>query len=257
MLSTITTISRVTTSAPRSGVAAVRRQQCRLHTAGASSSGSERPAGQQEQPVIHPTGRRDVLLAGLFVAGSAASASVAAPPSWAETEPGSSSSSSSSSASDNLVQFSNPGQGYSLLRPSGWEQVDKAGADSLFRDPGKKSTNVGVTVYPVMIASLDQFGDLQAVGERLLGAERAKESTLSVAMVAQTARSESGVPVYDFEYELESTRGRKRILSTVTIAGRKLYISNGNISCGKETCSTVEQALPLVRRVTQSLAVGA
>jgi hypothetical protein len=48
----------------------------------------------------------------------------------------------------------------------------------------------------------------------LLHAERAKESTLSVAMVAQTARSESGVPVYDFEYELESTRGRKRILST-------------------------------------------
>jgi hypothetical protein len=43
----------------------------------------------------------------------------------------------------------------------------------------------------------------------------------------------------------------------VTIAGRKLYISNGNISCGKETCSSVEQALPLVRRVTQSLAVGA
>jgi hypothetical protein len=121
--------------------------------------------------VTHPTGRRDVLLAGLFVAGSAASSSVAAPPSWAQAELGSSSSSSSnSSASDSLVQFSNPGQGYSLLRPSGWEQVDKAGADSLFRDPGKKSTNVGVTVYPVMIASLDQFGDLQAVGERLLGA---------------------------------------------------------------------------------------
>lgn len=48
--------------------------------------------------------------------------------------------------------------------------MDKAGADSLFRDPSKKSTNVGVTVYPVRIASLDQFGDLQAVGERLLGA---------------------------------------------------------------------------------------
>ena len=30
-------------------------------------------------------------------------------------------------------------------------QVDKAGADSLFRDPQHKSTNVGVTVYPVLI----------------------------------------------------------------------------------------------------------
>ena len=48
-------------------------------------------------------------------------------------------------------------------------QVGKAGADSLFRDPVKKSTNVGVTVYPVTIASLEQFGDLTAVGQRLLG----------------------------------------------------------------------------------------
>ena len=51
-------------------------------------------------------------------------------------------------------------------------QVGKAGADSLFRDAVKKSTNVGVTVYPVTIASLEQFGDLTAVGQRLLGAGR-------------------------------------------------------------------------------------
>jgi len=49
-----------------------------------------------------------------------------------------------------------------------FEQVGKAGADSLFRDPARKSTTVGVTVYPVTIASLEQFGDLQTVGERLL-----------------------------------------------------------------------------------------
>ena len=54
----------------------------------------------------------------------------------------------------------------------GTVQVGKAGADSLFRDPAKKSTNVGVTVYPVTIASLEQFGDLTAVGQRLLGAGR-------------------------------------------------------------------------------------
>ena len=49
-------------------------------------------------------------------------------------------------------------------------QVDKAGADCLFRDPASKSTTLGVTVYPVTIASLEQFGDLAAVGERLLNA---------------------------------------------------------------------------------------
>lgn len=41
-------------------------------------------------------------------------------------------------------------------------QVDKAGADALFRDPAKKSSNVGVTVYPVTIDRLEQVGRLQA-----------------------------------------------------------------------------------------------
>lgn len=45
----------------------------------------------------------------------------------------------------------------------------------------------------------------------------------------------------------------------VTIAARKLYISNGQVSCGKGAACEGEAAaaLPLVRRVTQSLAAGA
>ncbi|PSC73402.1 psbP domain-containing chloroplastic [Micractinium conductrix] len=163
-----------------------------------------------------------------------------------------------SSSSDELVAFSNPAQRYTLLRPAGWEQVGKAGADALFRDPAQKSTNVGVTVYPVTVSSLEAFGDLPTVGERLLGAEKEKESTLSAVMVEQRARTDpaGGFSIYDFEYELESTRGRKRILSTVTIAGRKLYIANGNLSCGKaDSCAAAEGALPLLRAVTQSLTV--
>lgn len=49
-------------------------------------------------------------------------------------------------------------------------QVGKMGADVLFRDPAVKSTSVGVTVYPVTISSLEEFGDLEAVGRRLLDA---------------------------------------------------------------------------------------
>lgn len=48
-----------------------------------------------------------------------------------------------------------------------------------------------------------------------VAAERGKESTLGVEMVAQSARGEAGgASLYDFEYELDSTRGRKRIMST-------------------------------------------
>ena len=50
----------------------------------------------------------------------------------------------------------------------------KSGADVLFLDPARKSTTVGVTVSPVRITSLESFGDVAAVGKRLLDAERAK-----------------------------------------------------------------------------------
>lgn len=49
-----------------------------------------------------------------------------------------------------------------------------AGADVLFEDPEQRSTSVGVTVSPVRVANIGQFGDLQAVGQRLLDAERKK-----------------------------------------------------------------------------------
>ncbi len=49
-------------------------------------------------------------------------------------------------------------------------QVGKAGADVLFQDPAKKSTSVGITVYPVTISTLEEFGNLAAVGRRLLDA---------------------------------------------------------------------------------------
>jgi hypothetical protein len=46
------------------------------------------------------------------------------------------------------------------------------------------------------------------------------------------------------------------VLPAVTIAERKLYIVNGNISCGKESCSAAEAQLPLLRRATRSLDVA-
>jgi hypothetical protein len=50
-----------------------------------------------------------------------------------------------------------------------------------------------------------------------LHAERDKESTMGVEMVSQSSRKAaggSGATLYDFEYELDTTRGRKRVLST-------------------------------------------
>lgn len=42
----------------------------------------------------------------------------------------------------------------------------------------------------------------------------------------------------------------------MTIAGGKLYIVNGSISCSKESCASAEAQLPLLRRATRSLDVA-
>jgi hypothetical protein len=139
-----------------------------------------------------------------------------------------------------------------------WEQKSKAGADVYFEDSNNHSTNLGVTLLPVMITSLSQFGDLNKVGNKLMDTEKAKESTLGVDMITQQQRQlegKEGPLTYDFEYELNSTRGRKRIFSTVTVSsGGQLIIVNGNYKCPfKETCDPDNDTVDAVRRATQSL----
>jgi hypothetical protein len=81
-------------------------------------------------------------------------------------------------ASGDLTDFVNPQQGYSLRIPSTWDRKDKAGADVLFENPEKKSTNVGITVTPVRVNTIEKFGTVESVGEKLLGAEKAKVGCL-------------------------------------------------------------------------------
>jgi hypothetical protein len=161
-------------------------------------------------------------------------------------------------STSDFTTFSNPAQNYSFQRPESWEQVDKAGADVLFRDPSKKSSTLGMTVLPVMVPTLDKFGSLDVVAEKLLAAEKAKESTLSVEMLTQTqSETPFASAVYDFVYEVDSTRGRKIIVNCVSIVNSKLYILNGNVSCGKGVACGDEQlaTVELMKRAAQSLKI--
>ena len=49
-------------------------------------------------------------------------------------------------------------------------------------------------------------------------------------MLATAARrSSSGTLIYTYDYRIDTTRGKKRIISTVAVAKQKLYICNGTI----------------------------
>ncbi|KAL3161295.1 hypothetical protein ABBQ38_009651 [Trebouxia sp. C0009 RCD-2024] len=149
-----------------------------------------------------------------------------------------------------LTEYVNSKQGYVLDRPTSWEQTSKAGADVLFTDPLRKSTTVGVTVNPIKIVGLQQFGDVETVRKKLIDTEKQKESTKGVMLISESSRNgKTGTLIYDIEYELDSTRGRKRILSTVAIAQKKLFIVNGNMKCDAGGCNEDSNDLALLRQV--------
>ncbi|XP_066347284.1 psbP domain-containing protein 2, chloroplastic-like [Miscanthus floridulus] len=127
-----------------------------------------------------------------------------------------------------LERYTDQEQGFTLLKPTSWPKVEKAGATALFQQEGKGSNNIGVVVNPVRLNSLTEFGTPQFVADRLLQAEKKKESTKSAEVISVGERSgHGGLTVYEIEYTLDSTRGgMKRIFSGAFVASRKLYLLN-------------------------------
>ncbi|CAL9068735.1 psbP domain-containing protein 2, chloroplastic-like [Musa acuminata AAA Group] len=138
-----------------------------------------------------------------------------------------SSSSSAAASSPSLEPYIDPAQGFTLLRPSSWIQVEKAGATALFEER-KGSNSIGVVVNPVRLASLKDFGTPEFVADKLIRAERKKESTKDAELIRVDERlGHSGLPIYEFEYQVDSTRGgMKRIFSAAFVMSRKLYLLN-------------------------------
>ena len=134
------------------------------------------------------------------------------------------------SSQPDFAVFADPKNLFRLEYPVGWQEVNKAGATLLLRDPTQKYSQIGVTVSPVKIASLAEFGSVRDIGEKLTQAEAAKESTVpgGVTVTRSTRRrgEKSGVVFYDYEYRLITTYGNKRVYTSVSIVDGTLYILN-------------------------------
>ncbi|GKU88979.1 hypothetical protein SLEP1_g3183 [Rubroshorea leprosula] len=127
-----------------------------------------------------------------------------------------------------LETYTDSKEGFTLLRPSSYIMVDKAGATVLFQEAKNGSNNVGVVVNPVRLTSLGEFGTPQFVAEKLIQAEKRKESTKGAEVIGVAERAgNGGLQVYEFEYKVDSTRGgMKRIFSAAFVASKKLYLLN-------------------------------
>ncbi|XP_021734615.1 psbP domain-containing protein 2, chloroplastic-like [Chenopodium quinoa] len=127
-----------------------------------------------------------------------------------------------------LERYTDSKEGFTLLKPSSYIKVDKAGATVLLEEENKKANNVGIVVNPVRLTSLTEFGTPQFVADKLIQAEKRKESTKEAEVIGVAERPGlDGLPVYEFEYVVDSTRGgMKRIFSAAFVSRKKLYLLN-------------------------------
>lgn len=126
------------------------------------------------------------------------------------------------------------GSKYTIRYPSTWELSSKAGADVLFKDTQRRGVNLGISILPVRIESVQDYGTVDEVAEKILQTENAKDGNISSTLIkSDSLELASGSLAYDYQYEIQTTRGTKRILSRVCIRNGELFVVNGSISCGK------------------------
>ena len=75
---------------------------------------------------------------------------------------------------DSVRLYRDPGRRYEITVPLSWIQSEKPGAEVLFKNRQRSSSNLGITINPVKVASLTNFGSLEEIGERLFNVERQK-----------------------------------------------------------------------------------
>ncbi|GFP84146.1 psbp domain-containing protein 2 chloroplastic [Phtheirospermum japonicum] len=92
---------------------------------------------------------------------------------------------------------------------------------------------------------------IKFVADKLILAERRKESTKEAEVISVSARpGHTGLQVYEFEYKVDSTRGGlKRVFSAAFVASKRLYLLNITHLDGLdnpldvETRTTLEQVM--------------
>lgn len=91
------------------------------------------------------------------------------------------------------------------------------------RDCALKSYTYGVTVDPIRIQSLRQFGTPNEVAAKIVMAELRRDGVLDVTMGRDpTEDSVSGG--YDVEYISDGTRGKKHFVTRTIVDDGKLYV---------------------------------
>eukprot|EP00468_Gymnochlora_sp_CCMP2014_P009780 CAMPEP_0167763346 /NCGR_PEP_ID=MMETSP0110_2-20121227/13310_1 /TAXON_ID=629695 /ORGANISM="Gymnochlora sp., Strain CCMP2014" /LENGTH=155 /DNA_ID=CAMNT_0007650397 /DNA_START=272 /DNA_END=739 /DNA_ORIENTATION=- len=118
---------------------------------------------------------------------------------------------------------------YSFSYPSEFKRSPKLvqthKEEVFFRSTTRKKYNLGLTVDPVTISSLDEFGPVEDIANSVIKLEKDKEGVLATEMKEAIAKEIGGRKAYFIDYVSNSTRGNIRYLSSLVVDGQKnLYV---------------------------------
>ena len=94
-----------------------------------------------------------------------------------------------------------------------------------FAPPDVRGYTLGITVDPVRISSIKQFGTPEEVAARVVTAEVNRDGVFEVTLAKDPKEDvASGGGGYDIEYISDGKRGRKRFVTRIDVRGGFLYV---------------------------------
>jgi len=154
---------------------------------------------------------------------------------------------------DAIEEYANEKMNYRIEHQADFKKSNKPVKTHLdeiqFKTGG--GTEVGITVDPVKIGSISEFGTPKQVAKRVLDTEKGRDGVTSAKVLAYGNDTVDGVAYYTIEYQSSSSRGDKHFISKVTIVDKKLYVLTAVAK--KDKFEDDEEAL---RAAVDSFAVG-
>lgn len=115
---------------------------------------------------------------------------------------------------------------YTVTPPSNFEPGNKPLKTHLdeinFSPPDVRGYTVGVTVDPVRIGSIQEFGTPEEVAARVVTAEVNRDGVFEVTLAKDPVEDAAGC--YDIEYISDGKRGKKRFSTRIYIKDGFLYV---------------------------------
>jgi hypothetical protein len=130
--------------------------------------------------------------------------------------------------------------GYTLtlpMEPSPGNKPLQTHLDEVNLSTGTKGYSYGITVDPIRLNSLREFGTPNEVAAKIVMAELKRDGIMDVTM-GRDPTEDSATGGYDVEYISDGKRGKKHIYTRTIVSGGKLYVLT--VQCKQDDWEQVE-----------------